>query len=473
MNEGDTRSRIAPHSIEAERSVLGAILVKNDTIHTVLECGIESRDFYKPAHQRIFDTLHSLSHQGAGIDLVTLTSGLKDRGWYEEVGGNGALTELFQDAFAVGNVTYYAKIIREKALVRRMIEVAGEINEAAFDGVENVEEFLDSAEQKVFAVSDTNLRKSVESAREILLKNMQVIEERMAKKAAITGLATGFHEIDRLTCGLQPGQLVIVASRPAMGKTSLVLSLVQNAALQNGAVALIFSLEMSKEELMFKMLSGVAKIRANAIKTGRIEENEWTKLIQAADSLSKARVHMDDSGTITVMDIRARARRLLATEKRLDIIVVDYLQLMKGSMAQKGFNREQEISEISRSLKGLAKELKVPILALSQLSRQVENRPDKRPGLSDLRESGAIEQDADIVAFIYRDEYYNPDTEDKGVAEIIVAKHRAGETATVKLAWLHDYTLFANLVREGDMPMPVLRRPQGNASPGSDMDIPV
>lgn len=286
---------------------------------------------------------------------------------------------------------------------------------------------------------------------EILKNNIHSIEELSQKKSDVTGLATGFHDFDQLTSGLRAGQLVILAARPAMGKTSLFLSAAQNIAVTSKAVVSIFSLEMSKEELGFRMLSMLSRIDSKRLKVGRISsQDDWIRLAKAADQLSKTRVFIDDSGDLTVMDIRARCRRLLATEKRLDLIVVDYLQLMKGSKAASrgDGSREREISEISRNLKNLAKELKVPVIALSQLNRGVESRPNKRPMLSDLRESGAIEQDADIVSFIYRDEVYNPETEDRGIAELIVAKHRAGETATVRLKWLAEYTLFANLAKD-------------------------
>jgi replicative DNA helicase len=285
---------------------------------------------------------------------------------------------------------------------------------------------------------------------EILVNNMHAIEELSAKKETVTGVPTGFQDFDKLTSGLHAGQLVIIAGRPAMGKTSLVLSAAQNASVGYKSVVAIFSLEMSKDELGFRFLSGLARIDSKRLKVGRLADRDWPRLAQAADQLSKAKIFIDDSGDLTIMDMRARCRRLLASEKKIDLIVVDYLQLMKGSKAaQKGDgSREREISEISRGLKALAKELGCPIVALSQLNRGVESRQDKRPMLSDLRESGAIEQDADLVCFVYRDEVYNKDSEDRGVAELIVAKHRAGETATVRLAWLSEYTLFANLAQD-------------------------
>ncbi len=456
--------RLPPHNTEAERSVLGAILINNESYHRVVETGLEARDFYRESHQKIFQVIQALAERGEPTDLVTLTASLRDRGWYESVGGTATLTSLFEDTFAVGNVAYYAEIVRNKALLRRMIETAAEISTEAFEGVENVEAFLDDAEKKVFSISDVKLTRTFSNMQEILVENMHAIEELSQKKESITGLPTGFNDYDKLTSGLHPGQLVIIAARPAMGKTSLVLSIAQNAAIQAKGVIALFSLEMSKEELGFRFLSGLSRIDAKRLKIGRLADRDWPRLAQAADQLSKSKIFIDDSGDLTVMDMRSRCRRLLSTEKRLDLIVVDYLQLMKGSKAaSKGDgSREREISEISRNLKGLAKELKVPIIALSQLNRGVESRQDKRPMLSDLRESGAIEQDADMVCFVYRDEVYNKETEDKGVAELIVAKHRAGETATIRLAWLPEYTLFGNLAQDiagAPIPGPAMPRP--------------
>lgn len=445
------RGRVPPHNLEAERSVLGAILINNECFNQLNEVGLEAQDFYREAHRKIYEVMQRLLEKGEPVDLITLTSGLKDRGWFEGVGGTAALTGLFEDAFAVSNVAYYARQIRDKALVRRLIDAAGEIAKEGLDGVEDVTVFVDEAERRIFQVSEAKSRKAFSSMQEILVQNMHSIEELAQKRTDVIGLPSGFIDFDRLTSGLRGGQLIIIAARPAMGKTSLFLSMAQNISTTGNNVVAIFSLEMGKEELGFKLLSGMARIDSKRLKVGRLADRDWPRLAQAADQLAKSKIFIDDSGDLTVLDIRSRCRRLLSMEKRLDLIVVDYLQLMKGSRAsQKGdASREREISEISRSLKTLAKELKVPIIALSQLNRGVESRPNKRPMLSDLRESGAIEQDADMVCFIYRDEVYNKDTEDKGVAELIVAKHRAGETATVRLAWMAEYTLFGNLAKEG------------------------
>ncbi|MGE0615677.1 MAG: replicative DNA helicase [Bacteriovoracia bacterium] len=447
---GIPQGHLPPHNLEAERSVLGAVLVQNEAIDRVREVGMEARDFYKDSHQKIFEAALALADRREPVDLVTLTSSLRDRGWFDQIGGTGALTSLFEDAFAVGNVAHYARIVRDKAVQRRMIEACSEIVGTALDGVEDTEAFLDEAENKVFKVADLHLENTITELKKVLLDNMATIEDLALRNEDITGLPTGFHDFDALTTGLHPGQIIIIAARPGMGKTSWFISALQHAAMKNGAVAALFSLEMSKEEIGFRFLSGLSKIDSRKLKTGKLQERDWRSLAAAADTLSKSRIYIDDSGGITVMDIRARCRRLKAKEKKLDLVVIDYLQLMKGSKAsQRGdSSREREISEISRNLKELAKELQVPIIALSQLNRSVESRQDKRPGLSDLRESGAIEQDADMVCFIHREDYYDKQSENQGIAEFIVAKNRAGETSTVKLAWLAQYTLFENLARE-------------------------
>lgn len=448
--EAERAGRVPPSNLEAERSVLGAILVQNDAIDRVRETGLEPRDFYLDAHQKIFECACSLADRRQPVDLVTLSAALRDRSWFDIAGGTPTLTGLFEDAFAVGNAAHYARIVRDKAIVRRMIETCSEIITDAFEGVEDTEAFLDAAEGKVFSAADLRLSTTVVELKSVLVGNMATIEELAMQKRSVTGLSTGFRDFDQLTTGLHGGQIMIIAARPGMGKTSWMLSAIQHAAVVDKATVAIFSLEMSKEELGFRFLSGLSRIDSRKLKIGRLADRDWHKLAEAADHLSKSKIFVDDSGGLTVMDIRARMRRLLAQEKKLDLIVVDYLQLMKGSKGARNENsREREISEISRNLKELAKELKVPIIAASQLNRGVENRQDKRPNLSDLRESGAIEQDADMVCFIHRDDYYNKESDQRGIAELIVAKNRAGETNTVRLAWLGQYTLFANLA-EGD-----------------------
>ena len=441
------KPRTPPYSMEAERSVLGAILLNNVILDKVLEAGVEARDFYKEAHQRIFEAMQALYERKDVIDMITITATLKDRGYFEVIGGTGTLTQLLEDQFAIANAVQYAKIVHEKAILRRMIDTCTEIVNEAMEGVDVLEPFMDQVETKILTVADTSLSKSFVDMKSVILANVMNIEQLALNKKDIVGLPTGFTDYDKLSTGLHPGQIIIIAARPGMGKTSWLTSMISHVAIKEKAVVAFFSLEMTANELGYKFLSGHSRLDSKNLKVGRLSDRDWRKLTETADQLAGARILMDDSGGLSVMDVRSRCRRMLASEKKLDLIVIDYLQLMKGSKSsnRNGDNREREISEISRGLKELAKELKVPIIALSQLSRNVESRVDKRPMLSDLRESGSIEQDADMVCFIYRDEYYNKESEDKGIAEFIVAKNRAGPTETIKLAWLGQYTTFENL----------------------------
>ena len=440
-----------PHDLDAERSVLGAILVNNSTLDLVREVGVENRDFFLDAHQKIFEMACWISDQSRPVDLVTITSSLRDRGWYDQIGGVNTLTSLFDQAsFQVANVAHYGKIVRDKALQRRVIEACSQIMDEGLQGVESTETFIDGAETKIFEVSQNKTQKSFFTLGEVISENMAKVQELFVSGGAeVIGVPTGFTDFDRMSTGLHPGQVMIIAARPGMGKTSWFISALLHSAVTSGAVAALFSLEMSKDEMGFRFFSALSRIDSKRLKTGALSKEEFRRLMGAAEQLGQARIHIDDSSGLTVMDLRSRCRRLKAREKRLDLVVVDYLQLMKGPAgSSSGGNREQEISAISRGLKNLSKEIGVPIIALSQLSRQVENRPDKRPMLSDLRESGAIEQDADMVCFIYRDDYYNKESDEKGIAEFIVAKNRHGEPGTVKLAWMGQYTLFANLASD-------------------------
>lgn len=453
-----------PHDLDAERSVLGAVLVNNSALDTVREEGLEERDFFIDAHQKIFEMACTVSDQGKPVDLVTLSDGLRNRNWYEAVGGIETLTGLYDQAsFQMANVVHYARIVRDKALQRRLIETCSNIMDEGLTGVENTETYIDTAEAKIFDVSQKKVQRAFTSIAEVIAGNMSKVQELFVSgKKDVVGLPTGFTDFDKMTTGLHPGQIMILAARPGMGKTSLFISALLHCSVAQDAVAALFSLEMSKEEMGFKFFSGLSRIDSRRLKTGELAKEEFRRLMEAADKLGQARIHIDDTPALTVLDLRARCRRLKAKEKRLDLIVVDYLQLMRGPKnAGAGTSREQEISAISRGLKELAKELHVPIIALSQLSRGVESRPDKRPMLSDLRESGAIEQDADMVCFIYRDDYYNKDSEEKGVAELILAKNRHGEPGTAKLAWLGQYTLFANLADNGQPASPpqTMRKP--------------
>jgi replicative DNA helicase len=437
---------IPPHSLEAERSVLGALMLDSNAYSKASDVGLEAGDFYREAHAKIFEGIQDLVARGEPVDLITLTTTLKNRNTYDQVGGSAYLTGLFEDSYSSAHVSHYSKIVKEKAILRRLISTTNDLAERAYSGVEDMEEFLDFSEKSIFEVTDSKIRQSFAPIKNIIMENMQLLESLSEQKSAITGIPTGFRDLDEKTSGLHAGNLVIIAGRPAMGKTSFVLNIAERCSLRHQKSVAVFSLEMAKEELGMRFLSGVAKIDASRLKTGRLQDRDWKALAKAAGQLGDARIFIDDTPALTVLEMRARCRRLLA-DHGLNLVIVDYLQLMRGNTkGGKGMDsREREISEISRSLKALAKELHCPVIALSQLNRSVESRPDKRPMLSDLRESGAIEQDADIVAFVYRDEVYNKETEDKGIAEIIIAKHRAGSVGTVRLAWQAEHTAFEDL----------------------------
>ena len=445
MVANSSSAHLPPQNLEAERSLLGGLLLDNLALSKVLDSGLSVVDFYRDAHSKIFESICELSAKSEPVDLVTLTAQLRNKGIFEEVGGSAYLTSLFDEAFSSAHVVHYSKIVREKSILRRLISTSNEIIETAYQGVENIEEYLDGIEKSIFEVTDNKIRASVVGIRQILVDNMHRIQELSEKNAIVTGLATGFKELDRMTSGMQAGQLIIIAARPAMGKSSLALNIAQNVATHSKASVVVFSLEMAKEELGFRFLTSLAKVDASDLKIGRLKDRDWKALTKAAGILGEAKIFVDDTAAISVLEMRSRCRRVQA-EGGLDLIIVDYLQLMRGhSKMQKGQdNREREISEISRGLKALAKELRVPVIALSQLNRGVEARSDKRPLLSDLRESGAIEQDADIVSFVYRDEVYNKDTEDRGKAELIIAKHRAGAVGTIRLSWDPQFTAFSD-----------------------------
>ena len=471
-NPPQQRKRL-PQDLDAEKSVLGAILVNNSTLDAVRENGLENRDFFLENHQKIYEISCFLSDNGKPVDMVTLTSSLRDRGWYDQVGGIAILTGLYDQAsFQIANVVHYGKIVRDKALQRRLIETCSEIMDEGLTGIENTENYIDVAETKIFEVSQKKMQRSFSSLGEVVSENMLKVQELYQSGGkGVVGLGMGFHEFDQITTGLHPGQVMILAARPGMGKTSWFISALLHTSVVQKNVTALFSLEMSKDELGFKFFSGLSRIDSRRLKTGQLAKEEFRTLMTTAEQLGASRIHIDDTPGLTVMDLRSRCRRLKAKEKQLDLIVVDYLQLMRGPKGSTGpgGSREQEISAISRGLKELAKELRVPIIALSQLSRNVESRQDKRPMLSDLRESGAIEQDADLVCFIYRDDYYNPESDEKGIAEIIIAKNRHGEPGTAKLAWMGQYTLFANLAPEvTGTHSPPSHHSAGKRSSGSD-----
>src|SRR5437763_12824844 len=445
MTEATIQERTLPHNLEAERSVLGAILLHNDAFNLAAEV-IDSGDFFRDAHRRIFDKMVALSERNGAIDLITLKDELGRAGELDEVGGPAYIAALVDGVPRSMNVEHYARIIKEKATLRNLIFSANKILATAYDGAEEADVILDQAENAIFAIADDKVRDGFVSMRELAHSSLETIEKLSARKELVTGVPTGFTDLDEMTSGLQPSDLIIVAARPSMGKTSLVLNVAQHVGTKTDMTVGIFSLEMSKEQLFLRMLTGEARIDAHRLRGGFLGERDWGKLSHAIGTLSEARIFIDDTPSIGVLEMRAKCRRL-AAEHGLHMVVVDYIQLMQGRGRFE--NRTLEIASISRSMKGLAKELSVPIVVLSQLSRAPESRSDHRPQLSDLRESGALEQDADVVAFIYRDDVYQdksqPSTEAQGVAEIILGKQRNGPTGTVKLAFIREYTRFENL----------------------------
>jgi replicative DNA helicase len=435
--------RRAPHNLEAEESLLGAMLLSNDAIADALE-RCQPGDFYKAAHGHIFESVVSLYSSGHSIDPVTVADDLSRKGLLDAVGGPGALITLQANTPAISNSRRYAEIVEEHSLLRRLLAAAQEIGELAVSVPENVDEVIDQAESMVFEVGQRRIVDSMAPIRELLAASLDRLEHLYEVGSQITGVPTGYADLDRLLSGLQPSNLLIVGARPAMGKTSFATGIVAHAAMEHGVPVLMFSLEMSHLELTQRLLCAEARVDATKLRTGNLDEEDWRRISQAVGRLGEAPIFIDDNPMLTVMDIRGKARRLKA-RGGLGLIVVDYLQLMSGRNGAE--NRQVEVSEISRGLKILARELEVPIVALSQLSRNLETRTDKRPLLADLRESGSLEQDADVVMFIYRDEVYNQDSTERGMAEILVAKHRNGPIGVEKLAFLDRYSRFANMVR--------------------------
>ena len=407
---------------------------------------VKEDDFYREDNRIIYSAMLNLYNRAEPIDLITLKSELESMGKFEQVGGFEYLAELPEKVPTTANATKYIKIVEEKAVLRNLIKTANEIIDLGYDPTEDVEDIMEGAEKKIFNIMQDKNQKGYSPIKDILVDSFTQLEELYNRKQHVTGVPTGFIDLDNKTAGLHNSDLILVAARPAMGKSAFALNIATNAAIQANVGVAIFSLEMSKEQMANRILGSVAMVDGNSIRTGRIADDDWIKLATASGELSQTGIYIDDTPGISVMEIRAKCRKL-KLEKNIGLVVIDYLQLVQGSN-KKGGSREQEISEISRSLKILAKEINVPVIALSQLSRAVEQRPDHRPMLSDLRESGAIEQDADIVMFLYRDDYYNEDSEKKNVAEVIIAKHRAGSTGTVELAWLGSYTKFANLAKD-------------------------
>jgi len=439
------KHRLPPHNQEAEQCVLGSILLKNEALAKVLEI-ITEVDFYREAHKTIFSVMLRLFEKNEPQDLITVTNLLKNQNKLDEVGGPLYLASLTDIVPATANIVYYAKIVRQKAILRNLIQTTTDIASRCFEEQDDIDTLVDEAEQTIFEISRAKSGQGFQALSTIIPQTFTAIEKLFERKELITGIPSGYDDLDRLTAGFQPSDLIILAGRPSMGKTALALNIAQGAAILHKTPAAIFSLEMSREQLCMRLLCSVSRIDSHRVRTGFLKDQDWPKLTRATGILSEAPIFIDDTPAISVLEMRAKARRLTSQHK-LGLIIVDYLQLMKGRAGVE--RREQEISEISRSLKAMAKELNVPVIALSQLNRSLESRPNKRPLLSDLRESGAIEQDADVICFIYRDEVYNTaeDNPKRGIAEVIIGKQRNGPTGSIELAFLARYTTFENLTR--------------------------
>lgn len=446
MDKNSSLHSIPPQNLEAEESLLSAVMLDNSTLYDVLE-RLVPEDFYRSTHQKIFSGIIDLFQKNEPIDLVTLTNLLKEKGDLEAIGGATYLAKLVDTAPVAVNAQYYAKIIHDKSSLRQLIHKASIITKRCYEDRGDVQDMIDFAEKAVFEISGNENRQSFYALSSLVQKNIDALEERQGNKSLITGVPTGYSRLDNLTSGLQNSDLVILAGRPSMGKTALALNIARNVAVDANIPVAVFSIEMSREQLSMRLLCSEARIDSSRLRSGFFSREDWVNLTSAAEVLSEAPIYIDDSPDISVMGIRAKARRL-KMDKNIGLVIIDYLQLMKASSSSE--RRDLEISEISRSLKALAKELNLPVMALSQLNRKLEERQDKRPQLSDLRESGALEQDADVVAFIYRDEVYNRDEKNpsKGTAELLLKKQRNGPTGEIKLAFLNTYTRFENLAED-------------------------
>ena len=431
--------RIPPHSAEAEQAVLGAMLMNKEAISMASEI-ITGEDFYQTAYGILFDCIVEMFQQGKPVDLITLQDYLKEKDVPPEISNMEFARDLLMQAQTSANADTYAKIVREKSVMRRLIKVNEETANTCYQQNKPLDEILEDAQKKVFELAETGNSEEYVPIRQVVLNALDVIERASKTKGTVTGIPTGFIDLDYKLSGLQRSDLVLIAARPSMGKTAFVLNIAQHVAFRQNLAVAIFSLEMSKEQLVNRLFSLESHVDAQILRTGNLSDTDWEKLIEGAGTIGSSRMIIDDTSGITISEMRSKCRKY-KLEMGLDLVIIDYLQLMSGSNSRRNESRQQEIS---RSLKGLARELNVPVIALSQLSRAVEQRTDKRPMLSDLRESGAIEQDADVCMFIYRDDYYNPDTEDKNIAEIIIAKQRNGPIGTVRLAWMPQYTRFGN-----------------------------
>jgi replicative DNA helicase len=442
--------KLPPQNIEAEQSVLGGVLIENEAVHKVMEI-LTAEDFYRDAHRKIYDALMDLAERDEPADLITLTNELRKKEHLDSVGGASYVTSLIDSVVTAANIEYYAKIVKEKAILRKLIDTSTEIITHSYEDRSDVEGLLDEA-GAIFEISENRVKPSFYSIRDIVKQSFKTIERLYEKKELVTGVPSGYRDLDQRTAGFQPSDLIIVAGRPSMGKTAFCLNVAQYAAIEKRTPVAIFSLEMSKEQLVIRMLCSEAQVEGTRLRTGFLTESDWPRLTLAAGNLSDAPIFIDDAAALSILELRAKARRLNA-EHGIGMIMIDYLQLMRGRA--KVENRQQEISEISRSLKALAKELNIPVIAVSQLSRRTEERQGMRPQLSDLRESGAIEQDADVILFIYRDEVYNrsEDNPNRGKAEVIIGKQRNGPTGKIELAFLEKFTTFKELYKGESEPI--------------------
>ncbi len=456
--------KLPPQNIDAEKSVLGGLLLEQQAWDEISDLIVEE-NFYKPSHRKIYAAIRELHRREMPADLVTVSNLLMEKGDLETVGGASYLAEMIDQTPSAANIISYAKIVHEKALLRQVIATSQDFITKAFDGdFESMDSFLDTVEAKVFQLTESTAQGGLVDASSLIKSSLETLESLYGQQLTVTGVPTGFAELDELTSGFQPGELIIIAARPSMGKTAFSLNVALHAVLKEKKKVAYFSVEMGKESVMVRLLANAAKIRMGDLRTGRIDDQAWPRLINTAAALSETGLFIDDTAGISPFEIRAKARRMKA-KHGLDMIMVDYLQLM--GMKQKMESREREVSEISKLLKSIAKELQVPVIALAQLNRGVEGRSDRRPMLSDLRESGSIEQDADVIGMLYREDYYDRDNpEIKGIAEVIIAKQRNGPTDVVKLRWLAEYGIFENLVRGPEAPMPTSPPPSQQKRPG-------
>ena len=437
--------RVLPHSVEAEQSVIGSMLMDKEAIVVASEI-VRAEDFYQSQYSIMFESMVELFNEGQPVDLVTLQNRLKEKAVPPEISSLDFVGELIASVPTSANVKYYAEIVYEKSILRKLIKVNEDIANTCYIGKEKLDDIMADTEKKIFDLLQNRMTSDYVPIKQVVLSVIEKIEQASKSKSTVTGIATGFTDLDYRTSGMQPSDLILLAARPSMGKTAFVLDLAQNMAIKNSYTTAIFSLEMSKEQLVNRLLSMESRVDSQILRTGSLSDSDWDQVVESSGVIAKSKLIIDDTPGISITELRSKCRKY-KLEHDLKVVIIDYLQLMSGSGSRSGDNRQQEISEISRSLKALARELEVPVIALSQLSRACETRQDHRPMLSDLRESGAIEQDADVVMFLYRDDYYNKDSEAKNVAEVIIAKQRNGPIGTVELVWLPNYSKFANMER--------------------------